>query len=101
MEQGHKETGRFFQTRKQRPRGVNRVSPHHFPIVHDGRRRRTAPCRRAPASAFALWMFLHRPRWIRPPARKFFENSVQVEDLPKLKAIPKSRFLKSVKITRG
>jgi hypothetical protein len=52
-------------------------------------------------SAFALWMFLHRPRWVRPTARKFFENSVHVEDIPRLKAIPKSRFLKSVKITRS
>jgi hypothetical protein len=52
-------------------------------------------------SAFAFWIFLHRPRWISPTARKDFENRVQVKDLPKLKAIPKSRFLKSIKVTRG
>jgi hypothetical protein len=51
--------------------------------------------------AFAFWIFLHRPRWVRPSTREFFENSVQVKDLAKLKAIPKSRFLESVKITRG
>jgi hypothetical protein len=52
-------------------------------------------------SAFAFWMFLHRPRWVSERARKVFEDSVPVEQLATLKAIPKSRFLKSVKITHG
>ena len=51
--------------------------------------------------AFAFWVFLHRPRWMREGVRKVFENSVPVEQLARLKAIPKPRFLKAVKITRG
>jgi hypothetical protein len=33
--------------------------------------------------------------------RKVFEDSIPVEQLARMKAIPKSRFLKAVKITRG
>jgi hypothetical protein len=52
-------------------------------------------------SAFAFWMFLHRPRWVSERVRKLFENSVPVEQRTRMKTIPKSRFLRSVKIMRG
>jgi hypothetical protein len=55
----------------------------------------------AEESSFAFWMFLHRPRWASPRMRKVFEDSIPVEQLARMKAIPKSRFLKAVKITRG
>jgi hypothetical protein len=49
-------------------------------------------------SAFALWLFLHRPQWVGPGVCKVFEKQIPIEKLVRMKAIPKSRFLKSVKI---
>jgi hypothetical protein len=51
--------------------------------------------------ALALWIFIHKPRWMTAAARKLFENRISVEHVAQMKAVPKPLFLKAFKTTRN
>jgi hypothetical protein len=48
--------------------------------------------------ALGFWLFVHRPQWVTATARKLVEEKVPIEDIAKMKTVPKSQFLKAVKM---